>query len=136
MKRRTGSSRRRRSGPGNATPSVKNVFSTLRRQSCRSSLAHFLVAKVDLFEAYFTCIRIISVISDKMHDDMNHGYPLPLCCGLALQPADHYKGNSHKLQPFGCKKVGGDLQRYDEVSARAMNRQSQSSFFKPCRLGC
>src|ERR1700733_14761746 len=83
MKRNPGSSRRRRSDSSNDTRSVKNVFFTLRRQSCRSSLAHFLVAKVDLFEAYFARIRIISIISDKMLDDMNHGYRLPSCRGPA-----------------------------------------------------
>ena len=60
----------------------------------------FPVARVNFFQIYMSCVRIISIVSAKTHDGENQC----LCfVDAMLQAADRYKANEHKAQPFGCK---------------------------------
>jgi hypothetical protein len=108
----------------------------------------FPVSKIDLFEVYLACIQIISIISDKMHDDKVHGINCVCFAEALLTAADHYKTihiscNRWDVRSWwrlamkdvlGNRKLDGFCGRtfdYEDpllVNASTMNRQSQSSF--------
>lgn len=63
----------------------------------------FPLARVNFFQVYMSCVRIISTISDKTHNGEDCGRNCLCFLDTILQAADRYKANEHKLQPFGWK---------------------------------
>jgi hypothetical protein len=103
-KRRKGSHRRRSSSDHTAV-SMQDRLAQLEKAMLREFTGPFPVAKINLFEVYLTCVRIVSIISDKMHDDKHRGINCLCFTDILLTAADRYKENAHKLQPFGCKEL-------------------------------
>lgn len=62
----------------------------------------FPIARVNFFNIYMSCVRIISIVSAKTHNCEDYC----LCfLDAMLRAADRYKANEHKLQPFGSKDL-------------------------------
>ena len=65
----------------------------------------FPIAKINFFEVYLSCIRIISIVSDNAHGEEGKGQYCLCFLDAMLSAADRYKDNEHKLQPFGSKDL-------------------------------
>ena len=63
------------------------------------------VAKINFFEVYLACVRIVSIISDTAHDKEDKGRKCMCFVDAVLGAADRFKANEHKLQPLGCKRL-------------------------------
>lgn len=89
--KRSTSSSRRRSGPGNAIHSMQEGLIRLEKAVKQGFTVPFPVSKTDPLDVYLAYIRIISIISDKMHDDKNHGINCLCFAEVLLTATDHYK---------------------------------------------
>lgn len=77
-------------------------LSQLQKAVLNDFAGPFPVARVNFFQVYMSCVRIISIVSAKTHN----GEDYCLCfLNAMVQAADRYKANEHKLQPFGCKEL-------------------------------
>ncbi|KAI9880764.1 MAG: hypothetical protein M1830_000653 [Pleopsidium flavum] len=65
----------------------------------------FPIAKVNFFEVYTSCVRIVSIISDHAHDEKGSGQNCLCFLEVILAAADRCKDNEHKLQPLGHKEL-------------------------------
>ncbi|ERF77085.1 hypothetical protein EPUS_06303 [Endocarpon pusillum Z07020] len=69
----------------------------------------FPIAKVNFFAVYLSCIRIVSLISDRTHQAGEPKAPTGQNClcflDAMLDAADRYKENEHKMQLFGCREL-------------------------------
>ena len=66
----------------------------------------FPIAKVNLFQVYLTCIRIIGFISDRYHgDEARRGQNCLCFVEDLLSAADRCRENEYRLQPFGCAEL-------------------------------
>lgn len=65
----------------------------------------FPIAKINFFEVYLSCIRIISLISDNAHGENGKGQYCLCFLDAILSAADLYKDNEHRLQPFGSRDL-------------------------------
>ena len=62
----------------------------------------FPVAKINFFKIYMSCAQIVSLISDKGHDQ---GSRCMCFVEIMVTAADRFKENEHKLQAFGCREL-------------------------------
>ena len=63
----------------------------------------FPIAKLNLFQVYLACVRIVSVISDRWHGDQVRSGQNCLCFMDTLLPAaDRYLDNDHRQWRMGC----------------------------------
>ena len=67
----------------------------------------FPIAKINLFAVYSSCMRIVSLISDRAHDGHEQGRNCLCFLDVVLSAADRYKDNAHRMQPFGCRDLVG-----------------------------
>ena len=65
----------------------------------------FPIARINLFQVYMSCVRIINIVSDKTHDGEDRGRNCLCFLDAMIQAADRCKANEHRLQPFGCKDL-------------------------------
>lgn len=65
----------------------------------------FPIAKINFFEVYIACVRIISIISDNTHRGTERGRNCLCFLDAILAAADRCKDNEHRLQPFNCKEL-------------------------------
>lgn len=71
----------------------------------------FPTAKINFFEVYLACVRIISLVSDRYHGDRARRGQNCLCfADTILSAADRCRNNEHRLQPFGCEDLVGTCQ--------------------------
>ena len=95
----------RRSSSGYAAASEQHRLLQLEKAVLQEFTGPFPVAKINLFEVYLACIRVITVISDKSHEGKHRGINCLCFADVLLTAADAYKDNSHKFRPFGCKEL-------------------------------
>lgn len=67
----------------------------------------FPMAKINFFQIYLSCVRIVSIISDKTHGDSQHDRNCLCFLDAIISAADRYRENEYRMQPFGCKEVVG-----------------------------
>lgn len=93
-------------------PQIGPLSSSPQHQLCQLQAAviteftgPFPVAKINFFEIYIACVRIVSMISDKAHGDTDQGSRCLCFLEAIVTAADRFKDNEHKLQPFGYKAL-------------------------------
>ena len=65
----------------------------------------FPIAKINFFEIYISCVRIVSMISDRAHGDEDKGSRCLCFLETMVTAADRCRENEHRLQPFGNREL-------------------------------
>lgn len=75
----------------------------------------FPTARINFFAIYLSCIRIVSLISDRVHQQGQAEGISPTTAPLItnclcfldamLDAADRYRDNEYRMQPFGCGRL-------------------------------
>jgi hypothetical protein len=87
------------------SPSPQHRLHHLQKAVQHDFTGTFPMAKVNFFEVYLSCIRIISIISDTAHGEKGKGQYCLCFLDAILSAADRFRDNEHKLQPFGSKEL-------------------------------
>ncbi len=77
----------------------------LEKAVIRDFTGPFPIAKINFFEVYLACVRIISIISDNTHGGTERGLNCLCFLDAILSAADRCKDNEHRSQPFKCKEL-------------------------------
>ena len=105
--------------------SCSHQLSDLQKAVLVDFAGPFPIARVNFFQIYMSCVQIISIISDKTHDDEDLGRNCLCFVDVLLQAADRYKANEHKLQPFGCKEL---VRTCKEAMSTVLGERSADDF--------
>ena len=81
------------------------IFIKFRRQDSKNSMFLFSSLKINFFEVYITCMRILLTVSDRAHGDRDQDARYLCFLEAVVTIADRFKENEHKLQPFGHKEL-------------------------------
>ncbi|KAL6720015.1 hypothetical protein ACLMJK_001936 [Lecanora helva] len=104
---------KKRSSCHHHNPTQNHPFSTASQHNlCQVQAAvltefcgPFPAAKINPFEVYMSCVKIVSMISDGAHGDLDKGARCLCFLEAIVTAADRYNDNQYKLQPFGCKEL-------------------------------
>lgn len=69
----------------------------------------FPIVRINFFQIYLSCVRIVSLISDRTHQGENeHGRNCLCFLDAMLEAADRYRDNTrYRMEPFGCRELVG-----------------------------
>ena len=104
-KKRSRCHHHRPSNDGLVQSSSQHRFCQLQTAVLSEFSGPFPIARINLFEVYVSCVRIVSSISDGAHEDEDQGARCLCFLETMVTAADRYNDNQHKLQPFGCKEL-------------------------------
>ena len=96
---------RHRTRSHHAADSTRHRLQQLEKAVRREFTGPLPVAKVNLFQVYLACVRVIGIVSDKTHHDTDRCVHCLCFADVLLAAADAYVDNAHRLRPFGCKEL-------------------------------
>ncbi|KAL9099637.1 MAG: hypothetical protein Q9163_004889 [Psora crenata] len=85
----------------------QHLLSSLQKEVVQAEFrGAFPVARVNLFQVYLSCIRIVSTMSDQYHGESARPGQYCLCSADALlAAADRCRDDENPLQPLGCTEL-------------------------------
>ncbi len=102
--------RRSCSQHANSEDDVSSCSSQSRLHCLQKAIAKdfagpFPIAKINFFEVYIACVRIVSTVSDNTHGGVERGRNCLCFLDAMLSAADRCKDNEHRSQLFRCREL-------------------------------